>query len=87
MIQGNISEALCIVNPNTKPGNYSYAMYMGRCMGRHRIAYIKANGAIPKGFTIDHLCRNRGCFNPQHLEAVTRGENVMRGDRGLRFKC
>jgi hypothetical protein len=45
----------------------------------HRIAYELYVGPIPDGLVIDHLCRNRGCVNPEHLEPVTRGENVRRG--------
>lgn len=45
----------------------------------HRIAYAFAVGPIPEGLTLDHLCRNRACCNPSHLEPVTNGENVMRG--------
>lgn len=45
----------------------------------HRLAYEKAFGPIPKGMVIDHLCRNRACINPQHLQAVTHVVNTMRG--------
>lgn len=45
----------------------------------HRLAYAHANGPIPDGLQIDHLCRNRKCFNPDHLEAVTQRVNVLRG--------
>lgn len=44
----------------------------------HRVAYVLAKGAIPDGHTIDHLCQNRRCCNPAHLEAVTASENVRR---------
>ena len=46
----------------------------------HRMAYIIFVGDIPNGLTIDHLCRNRTCWRPSHLEAVTYQENVLRGD-------
>ena len=45
----------------------------------HRVAYELLIGLIPDGLVIDHLCRNRGCVNPDHLEPVTNRENVRRG--------
>ena len=44
----------------------------------HRVAWVGANGPIPKGMEIDHLCNNRGCINPQHLDVVTHAENMKR---------
>ena len=46
----------------------------------HRLYYELEKGPIPKGLTLDHLCRVRCCVNPDHLEPVTLVENVMRGE-------
>lgn len=45
----------------------------------HRLAYESVHGPVPDGLVLDHLCRNRGCCNPAHLEPVTSGENTRRG--------
>lgn len=50
----------------------------------HRLSYETFVGPIPEGLDLDHLCRNRGCVNPDHLEPVTRKENLRRGLRGKR---
>jgi hypothetical protein len=44
----------------------------------HRLSYVLAVGPIPPGMELDHLCRVRSCFNPEHLEAVTHAENMRR---------
>lgn len=45
----------------------------------HRYAYEAVVGPIPEGLTLDHLCRNRACCNPAHLEPVTHRVNILRG--------
>ena len=50
----------------------------------HRVSYRYFIGDIPPGLDLDHLCRNRACCNPWHLEPVSRQVNV---DRGLRSKA
>lgn len=64
-------------------GGYNAAGYgliavSGRMLRVHRVAYEFYVGPIPESLELDHLCRNKGCFNPGHLEPVTHKENVRR---------
>lgn len=55
---------------NIAPNNVVYA---------HIFAWQLDHGAIPEGFELDHLCRNRSCVNVNHMEIVTHFENLRRG--------
>lgn len=66
------------ITTHLKPFKNGY-VYIGKPKRlAHRLAYEQAYGAIPDGLHIDHLCRNRECINPEHLEAVTQDENNKR---------
>lgn len=66
-----------------RPDGYGRIYFGGRDSGRvwraHRLVYEVLVGPIPDGMTLDHLCRNRRCVNPDHLEPVPNRENVLRG--------
>jgi hypothetical protein len=59
---------------------YGTIMFKAKQTGAHRFVFEHIAGRkIPDGLVLDHLCRNIVCCNPDHLEAVTAGENIRRG--------
>lgn len=78
------------INPNgcwissLQPSAAGY-IYVGQGRGEpkilaHRLSYERNVGPIPDGFDLDHLCRNRSCWNYEHVEPVTRQVNLLRGE-------
>lgn len=62
----------------TRGNGYGRISYGGKTMAVHRIIYTHFYGIIPHGKHIDHLCKNRLCCNPNHLECVTIKQNQRR---------
>ena len=59
-------------------GKYGSIFYEGRMQKAHRVMWRLLRGEIAGGLDLDHLCRNTACINPNHLEPVTRSENLRR---------
>lgn len=62
------------------PGGYGQIKEGGRVQNAHRLFYQLSGHHIPDGYEVDHLCRNRWCVNPAHLEAVSKFTNFIRGN-------
>lgn len=63
-----------------QPNGYTKLGYLGRTWLTHRFAFTVFVGEIPSDLQLDHLCSQRACCNPDHLEPVTCRENLLRGD-------
>lgn len=59
---------------------YGTFSYKGKTVKAHRWIYEQTMGTIPAGMQLDHLCRNRACVNPDHMEVVSQRENILRGE-------
>lgn len=66
---------------NGRGGGYPRMCLDGQTVAVHRVMFTQAYGYIPGKKQIDHICRNRLCVNPEHLEMVTHKENQRRRDK------
>lgn len=74
-----VNESECwIWQASANRGGYGQFWSEFGCLA-HRFSYSVCIEDIPRDLVLDHLCRNRNCVNPEHLEPVTHRENVMRG--------
>lgn len=82
----------CIVSTYST-GSHGYSQIGWHDAGRrtmalgHRVAWEAANGPIPEGMTIDHVCRNRRCINVDHLRLLTNVENARDNGMARRTHC
>lgn len=70
----------CWTIPSLVPDRQGYLRVGPKRSRAHRVFYEHHFGPIPSGLTLDHLCRNRACVNPAHLEPVTNRVNILRGE-------
>lgn len=64
-------------------GWYDSELKKTKSNSAHRVIYELLVAEIPLGLDLDHLCKNRLCVNPEHLEPVTRHENLMRSETNI----
>ena len=68
-------------------GGYPRMTLDGQTVAVHIVMWTNAHGFVPGRKQLDHLCRNRRCVNPEHLELVTHKQNQKRRDRARREVC
>lgn len=73
------AEGSCWVWTAARRSGYGIVRFDGRIQVVHRIVYALLRGEIPEDLVLDHICRNRACCNPDHLEPVEFRVNILRG--------
>lgn len=83
------SNGCWVWNRSKDRDGYGWASNNNKTYLAHRLVYAFIRGPIAKGLVLDHLCRNRACVNPAHLEQVTNHKNILRSPIGTagRDKC
>ncbi len=79
--RATITKDGCYLWNGAKSRGYGYKRYNKKNWRVHRLAYNLVKGSIPSGKVIDHLCRQKACFNVEHLELVTQRENLTRNPK------
>jgi hypothetical protein len=79
----HLTEAGCWQWTGATNGYYGKLSWRWHLWSAHRLAWTLLRGAIPAGLTVDHVCRNKLCINPEHMELVTLRENMARAGTGL----
>jgi hypothetical protein len=80
-VQAPVSPDECLIWIGARQSlGYGSFRVEGKTLKAHRFSYELNVGLIPEGLVIDHLCRNRACVRPDHLEPVTQKVNVHRGE-------
>ena len=71
----SIKQGECIVPVSNQKRDYPQVRIEGKAYSLHRISYEVFNGPL-EGMEVHHVCANSRCFNPEHLQLVSRLENV-----------
>lgn len=74
-------------NANRNAKGYGRFQYDGWFQSAHRVSYLLFVGPIADGCEVDHVCRNRGCVNPEHLQLLSHTANVRRGATAMKTHC
>lgn len=80
----SVRDGACLLwTGHLTPAGYGSMKVKGTTVGVHRVAHEVWIGPIPAGLEVDHLCGNRACLEPAHLEAVTHRENLRRSSNWI----
>jgi HNH endonuclease len=83
LIDPNTGCWICVAGKNA----YGYGVMHanGRTIQAHILSWTLKYGPVPKGMELHHMCENKLCCNPKHLEPITRAAHLMRSRRSLAF--